>query len=866
MSPLKPQPSALLSPLRLLLCTLAAAIAVLTTPSVPVRAAAVPTEAAEMPAWLTGKSVIYEETWGRMQLDFKADGRVSSLRLDRPPDSDRRSGTHPYRVLRGGAVVITFFGDAQNLKLLRFSSTGRHVTVLDDVGAHQGYVFSTGDAPPGATPAWQPVPELDANWDATLRGSQWRERSPDGQMRDFWIQFLGNGLALRHHVHGSRYVVRCERIDGNTVALYQPDSPGEIDGHVPLRIHDNVAGSEWAGLLEPLELAGLDREGFQQWLIGTEWRDSTQFRNQRFEANHVRFNEDGRYVRQFRDREQTGRFTVTHPGVILMEREDNPPLQLTIHPDLTSGMLRVDGARRRILRTSTSENLAHLTEEDEFHRWLVGTRWRWRYADRRYNTIEFTSGSELMNTLANSNNRSHAYEVVSPGLIEFNLDAADALGRIQVRFHDDLLSASVQAWGEQYYALALDDYPHDRPREPMFHVPTGPGGTMIAGQNADVGSGEGPPPIELKRRLSQVQSLLVAELESGRMAGMSSTLSLAALPAVDSGLASVGFNQEIGPDMSTALQEVVKFHQLRHGAWPRDHRLEFSFANRYTLKDGPSVAVAAALLMESLLTDLDLDPRFSVTGDVNIDGSVQSVGGVAAKLRGASGGGATLLAIPEANRMRLIDLVLSEGPGPLLSIQVFTLTTFDDALALAAMEKSAEITEAIEQFDNLRARLGGVRDVTAALRQAVVQDQLSQVLARAPNHLSARVLLLAGQGRLPSQLSLPGSLEAIDHGAYDILAALDQDVTAVSQLDGGKVAAAVGAMRRLRPQVHPRTRELCDTIIELGDLIRGYLDTPPSSRRSFEVMRNQFGAVGRRIDAQYQSLASDPGVMEELLR
>jgi len=143
---------------------------------------------------------------------------------------------------------------------------------------------------------------------------------------------------------------------------------------------------------------------------------------------------------------------------------------------------------------------------------------------------------------------------------------------------------------------------------------------------------------------------------------------------------------------------------------------------------------------------------------------------------------------------------------------------------------------------------------------------LNQILAKAPNHLSAMVLLLAGQGRLPAHLSLAGSLEAIDHGAYDILAALDQDVTAASQLDGGKVASAAAAVRRLRPQVHPRTRDLCDAIIELGDLINHYLDTPPNSRRSFDVMRSRFDAVGRRIEAQYQALGNDPGVMEELLR
>ena len=52
------------------------------------------------------------------------------------------------------------------------------------------------------------------------------------------------------------------------------------------------------------------------------------------------------------------------------------------------------------------------------------------------------------------------------------------------------------------------------------------------------------------------------------------------------------FNQPVGKLMKGATAEVEKFMKVRHaGKLPADYTVEFGFANKYSLKDGPSAAV-----------------------------------------------------------------------------------------------------------------------------------------------------------------------------------------------------------------------------------------------------------------------------------
>ena len=120
----------------------------------------------------------------------------------------------------------------------------------------------------------------------------------------------------------------------------------------------------------------------------------------------------------------------------------------------------------------------------------------------------------------------------------------------------------------------------------------------------------------------------------------------------------IRFNQRVGKAMDSALKEVTKYLRVKHDTWPSGYDIEIAFEDRFTAKDGPSAAICCALLLDSLVSGKTIDPFFAVTGDMNADGSVQPVGGVPAKVRGAFSKSCKYVAIPTKNARSLSDLVL----------------------------------------------------------------------------------------------------------------------------------------------------------------------------------------------------------------
>lgn len=379
-----------------------------------------------------------------------------------------------------------------------------------------------------------------------------------------------------------------------------------------------------------------------------------------------------------------------------------------------------------------------------------------------------------------------------------------------------------------------------------------------------------PPPVsratEIVQPMVHTHSLLVLPLEGHRFAGKASRMTAAALPGGGGQPTEVRFNQNVGEEMGKALEEVVKFAQLRHDGWPTGRRIELSFAEPYSPKDGPSAAVACALLLESMLSGTELDPRFAVTGDLNIDGRVRPVGGIGGKLRGAVLGQCTMVAIPRENAQAVIDLVISEGVEPLLSAHIVVLETFDDALLLGSKEKPAEVAAALATFEQIQAvarRQSG--SSLALMRHPSAQERLANVLEAVPQHLSARLLLQAGRGQLPQRLSLPGSLEAIDQSSYDLLLAARSGEVG-SALDADELRDAIARIRALRPRLHDRTVPLSDNLLRLGERVVEWRDRRPSARAAAERLINDINSAAGAVDAEWNRLLQDPQVVEQLMQ
>lgn len=140
-----------------------------------------------------------------------------------------------------------------------------------------------------------------------------------------------------------------------------------------------------------------------------------------------------------------------------------------------------------------------------------------------------------------------------------------------------------------------------------------------------------------KKQQSQIKGLLVIQLKEGEMAGTATQMNATVtLKKSDKPGFELGFYQEVGDMMSKSSDEIQKFIRVRHSKnLLGDIRIELTCADKFTSKDGPSAAIASALMSDALLTDKTTDPTFAVTVDMTTTGQTRPAGGVQAKISGA---------------------------------------------------------------------------------------------------------------------------------------------------------------------------------------------------------------------------------------
>lgn len=600
----------------------------------------------------------------------------------------------------------------------------------------------------------------------------------------------------------------------------------------PARVHGQSPAAP-----APTKLSAMQEADFAKWLVGTQWESERQGRIKTYWFVTPTFviwtsGREGGHSVGFG-------YRVTGKGSVFWNfepRKEASPNQMTVAEDLTSGTLNngTDDLPLKFIGRRTPAALEKSTTPAEFEKWLLGQ--------------ELQGGSTIAvgddRHLTWNGDRSRGeYRTIVPGLVE--CEWHNALDRSLLIFspHQDSYQW-YSSWGQASGPVVASANGSTVSR------------TAMVSPSTPVPTQQG---VMLKRRNASVGGLLVVPLGGSRYAGKTSRLSISALKLDYGGPASVAFNQEVGPSMTTALGEVVKFHAVRHDGALRDHRMELSFDDKYSPKDGPSAAVACALLLESLITGVELDPGFSVTGDMNADGSVQPIGGVIAKLRGASRAGQQITAIPLKNRTSAVDLALGEGITPFLGVQLFSIGQFDEALALARRDRDPEISKAMVAYSILSDQL---RSNPALLNTPAVKKTLSEIAAAAPNHVAARLLLAIGEGRMPRQLSAAGSLEAVDQTVAAIKDATRLDVTTTSSLDGGEVAGIRNRLQRMRALLDSRLHPYVDAWTEWTTLA----DQIITRRSATPQMLGQFKAAGQRIGAEAQKLEGNSEFMEEIMK
>lgn len=384
--------------------------------------------------------------------------------------------------------------------------------------------------------------------------------------------------------------------------------------------------------------------------------------------------------------------------------------------------------------------------------------------------------------------------------------------------------------------------------EPVYFNSSAAAGTSSPGSGGVGG---------FKKRQSLIKGLLVVQLEGSQHAGGASQMNATILAGAPGQPTRVGFNQPVGDSMDSGLEKVLKFVASRHQRIPDGQRIEISFESQYSPKDGDSASTACALMLDSLISGAEIDPGFAVTGALSPEGRVEAVGGLGGKIRGATKRNCTHVAIPKENEDVMGDLLITDGIGPMAAIQVFTIDTFDSARNLAAPgeERPPNLTEAMELFgtvQNVLQRQNG----TAMLENRQVQQRLRKVVELAPNHASARYLLLQAIGKAPKSLTLQGSLAAIDQAALPLIQGLrNEDFrTGGNAFDSDEFADAMTNLRRVRPKLDQRAWRAADTISEFASLFRTLKNNPPNSQNALRELAEKIDDTAFEVQRAHREL------------
>ena len=287
----------------------------------------------------------------------------------------------------------------------------------------------------------------------------------------------------------------------------------------------------------------------------------------------------------------------------------------------------------------------------------------------------------------------------------------------------------------------------------------------------------------------------------------------------------VQFARGVGQQMVTSLEEAVRYwRKISAGLRLQTGLIEISFEDKYSSKDGGSAGTAYAVLMHSFMDRFDIDEQFAVTGDISVEGKVLKIGGVFAKVRGAKLDGCTRVAIPANNVEDLIDQVILNGPETIGQIEIYSISTVQDAIALARRNKAKRHLEAAEIFGRMTPQLEGDK----WKQTAEIGDHLDQILSLCPDHVSARLLKDLHQGRLRKTLSLTRSILHMN----DIFAGYMNSISSDSDPSFGDIAddtspdnidKAITGLADAEPMLHPETLKAHTHLVQACRAIRNFI-------------------------------------------
>jgi hypothetical protein len=363
-----------------------------------------------------------------------------------------------------------------------------------------------------------------------------------------------------------------------------------------------------------------------------------------------------------------------------------------------------------------------------------------------------------------------------------------------------------------------------------------------AGQDGmDQNSALSGPTTQLSKLQSSIKALYVIQQATGEKLGLAEDLILTATPGNANGKTiPVSFTVPVDREMRMVLADVCRAINVKypHG---EVSKYELSFGDKYTRHGGGSIGAACGTLLLSLIEGFDIDPKLSMTGDVTADGKIRVIGGLAAKMRGATDAGCDVMVVPADNYGQIVDAFIYEGPALLTNVQVIGVSNLDEATAVARVNREEKLQKAIDLFGDVQQIL---KNSPAQIHDKEIQDKLSEVLDLEPNDFSAKLLLLLSENKQPKKLSAAATFYytnlAVDAMLPTLMDPLSQRTLAVNLATPAVVEAGLKKLQKVRwyadPQVLPLVNATQQLMEAINDVDNGQMSREALAAKAQAVM------------------------------
>lgn len=208
------------------------------------------------------------------------------------------------------------------------------------------------------------------------------------------------------------------------------------------------------------------------------------------------------------------------------------------------------------------------------------------------------------------------------------------------------------------------------------------------------------------------------------------------------------------PIVNRIRNTLVTLLSRRHRDLPSNNIRVTLSEGEYARSNTPEILAApVALLLEASLQNTPIRSDVHFCALVDEQGKLSLPNNFWQSLQTyrphASGG--RLIVPPGAHALLSQQLVYGD-PGFFTRWEVIAADDLDQALTLATADGNGPVAEASQQFESIRTAAEKT-SVTQLAVNRIVRSRLTRILALAPNHLSARMLLLQGSGKRPMRFN-----------------------------------------------------------------------------------------------------------------